>query len=97
MEKRSLRVSDTCKYQKGGCKGDEVRLSLVELRARKRREWTQSGTEVVPFEHQETLLCCAGDQALAQFSLRDYGVSICEELQKSSGHNHGQSAVGLHA
>lgn len=38
----------------------------------------QTGTEKVPYEHQEDLLCCTSDQSLAQTSQRDCGVSFLD-------------------
>ena len=35
----------------------------------------QEGTQKFPSEHQEALLCCVGDGALAQVAQRDCGVS----------------------
>jgi len=84
------------KYQKGGCKGDEVRLFSVVLRARKRENGHKVAQRLFLLNIRKHS-CCAGDQALEQVALSDCGVSTSSELQKSSGHSHGQPASGLHA
>jgi len=43
-------------------------------------------TQRFPSEHQETLFCCVGDQALAQVAQRGFGVSHLGDIQKLSGH-----------
>jgi len=42
--------------------------------------------------HQEALLHCEDDQALAQIAQRGCGVSILRDIKKLSGHSPGQPA-----
>lgn len=58
------------------------------------RQWTQTETQEVPSEHQETLLYCDGNWALEQVAKKDCGVSILRDTQKLSRHGAGQPALG---
>lgn len=55
-----------------------------------KRPWAQSETQEAPFEHQQRLLICEGEQALAVFAERDSGIFIHREIRKPSGHGSGQ-------
>jgi len=48
----------------------------------------------VPSEHQETLLHCEDDRALARFACRGCGVSLPGNAQKLFGHGPGPPALG---
>lgn len=41
--------------------------------------------QVVPSEHQQAILCCASDGALAQLSKRGYGISSLEVSKSPPG------------
>jgi len=41
-----------------------------------KRQWARFGTRKVPSEHQEALLCCADDGALAQVAQRGFVGSL---------------------
>jgi len=53
----------------------------------------QNETQEGPSKHQETLLHCEGDQALAQVAQGDCGASILGDIQKLPGHGPGQLAL----
>lgn len=81
LEKRRHRgvtqnLINASKYLKRGCNGDGARLCSVVPQWQDRRQWAQTGTPEVLSEHQEALLCCAGDGALAQVAPRGCGVSL---------------------
>lgn len=59
------------------------------------RQWTQSGIQEVPSEHQEALLCHAGDGALAQFTKIHCAVSLLGHLQKLPECGPGQPALSV--
>lgn len=58
---------------------------------------TQTGTQEVPFEHREALLCCAGDRALVQVAQKGFGASFLGDTQKPPEHGLGQLTVGVPA
>lgn len=43
-----------------------------------KRQWTQSGRQEVPSDHQKVLLCIAGAGVLAQVAQRGCGLSSLE-------------------
>jgi len=49
-----------------------------------KRQWVQTGRQEAPCEHQEALLCCMGNRALAQAAQRACGISL--EIFKSHLH-----------
>jgi len=57
------------------------------------RQWAHSETQEAASDHQETLIDCEGDQALAQVAPGGCGVSITGDTQKLSGH--GPAPLGL--
>lgn len=50
-----------------------------------KKQWTQTGTQHVLSEHQETFLCCAADRALAQAAQRLWSLFL-GKFQKPSEH-----------
>lgn len=57
-----------------------------------KRQRAQTKAQEVPSEHQETLLCCAVDEALAQVAQR-CGGSLLGDLQRPPGHGPDVPAV----
>lgn len=47
------------------------------------------------FEHQGTLFPCEGDQVVAQVAWGGYGVSMLQDIQKSSRCEPGQLALDV--
>lgn len=47
----------------------------------------------VSFEHQEELICCAGDGALTQVDQRGCGGLLFGDLQIPPGYDHGQPVL----
>ena len=58
------------------------------------RQQAPTETQEAPSEHEEKILYCEGNQAPEQVAQRGYGVSILGDIQKLSGHNPGQRALG---
>ena len=78
-----------------GCREDGASgCSSSGAQGQDQRSWAQTGTQEVPFEHQETLFHCEGDGALAQVAQGGCGVSILGDTQKPSGHGLGQQTLG---
>lgn len=69
-----------------------IQALFIGVQWQDKRQCAQTGTQDVPSKHQEFLLYCVGDGALAQISHRGYGVSFLGELQKVTGHKPGVEA-----
>lgn len=61
---------------------------------RDRGLWAKTETEECPSEDQEICFDCDGDSTRAQVAQGYGGVFILGDIQKSSGHSHGQLAPG---
>ena len=49
-------------------------------------QWAQTGTQEVPYKHEEKLIYCEGDRALGQAAQRDCGVPFSEDFQNPLGY-----------
>lgn len=76
MEKRQLLwdITNMSKYFKVVCQEEENRLFSVV--PHDKGQWALSGTQKVPFEHEEKNLYFAGDRALEKASQRGCGISL---------------------
>lgn len=78
---------------KEGCQEDGAR-QWWEFQAIGQEAKAEIDAQNVSAQHEEELLCCAGDQALEQIDQRGSGISLTGSIQEPSGHNSVQSALG---
>lgn len=80
-------------YTKGRCKKGQSQPLFSGAQGQNQRQWTQTETQDIPPEHQETLLYCEGDGALHRL-LTVVVENILRNTLKPSGHSPGQLAPG---